>query len=108
MADKEAEHVMEQARDIARMIEIDMRGRRGLRQALEQVDAETMIEMRNKWEEYAFLTLLPQTTESLELQRQAVALVKQYGTFLTMAPPVKSFFKRLAVFLKWEKLKEAL
>lgn len=46
--------------------------------------------------------------ESEELERQAVALVKQYGTFLMMAPPVKSFFKRLAVFLKWKNLEAAL
>lgn len=108
MADKAAEHVMDQARDIARLIEIDMRGRRGLRQALEEADSETMIEMRNKWEEAAFLTLLPQTTESLELERQAVALVTKYKAMLMMAPPVKAFFKRLAVFLKWSELEKTL
>jgi hypothetical protein len=46
--------------------------------------------------------------ESAALERQAVALVKQYGTLLMMAPPVKAFFKRLAVFLKWQTLEKAL
>lgn len=46
--------------------------------------------------------------ESEELERQAIGLVKQYGMVLMMAPPVKAFFKRLAVFLKWENLAKAL
>lgn len=46
--------------------------------------------------------------ENEALERQAVALVKQYGTFLMMAPPVKAFFKRLAAFLKWSNLEKAL
>lgn len=41
-----------------------------------------------------------------ELERQAVALIKQYGLFLPK--PVKAFFKRLAVHLKWEILEKAL
>lgn len=47
-------------------------------------------------------------TESEELERVAIALVKQYGMVLAMAPPVKAFFKRLAVYMKWEKLEKAL
>lgn len=47
-------------------------------------------------------------SENEELERQAVALVKQYGMMLMMAPPVKAFFKRLAVFLKWQNLEKAL
>lgn len=46
--------------------------------------------------------------ESAALEAQACALVKQYGMVLMMAPPVKVFFRRLAVFLKWEKLEKAL
>jgi hypothetical protein len=46
--------------------------------------------------------------ESEELERQAVALVKQYGTFLMMAPPVKAFFKRLAAHLNWKNLEKTL
>jgi hypothetical protein len=47
-------------------------------------------------------------SESEELERQAVALVKQYGMVLMMAPPAKAFFRRLAVFLKWSNLEKAL
>lgn len=46
--------------------------------------------------------------ESEDLQREAVALVKKYKAMLMMAPPVKAFFKRLAVFLKWTELEKAL
>lgn len=46
--------------------------------------------------------------ESAELERQAIGLVRQYGMVLMMAPPVKAFFKRLAVFLKWSNLEKAL
>jgi hypothetical protein len=46
--------------------------------------------------------------ESQELERQACALVKQYGMVLMMAPPVKAFFKRLAEFLGWQELKGIL
>jgi hypothetical protein len=46
--------------------------------------------------------------ESQELERQACALVKQYGMVLAMAPPVKAFFKRLAVFMKWSTLEKSL
>lgn len=41
-----------------------------------------------------------------ELEREAVALVKQYGFFLPK--PAKEFFKRLAEFLGWENLKGTL
>lgn len=47
-------------------------------------------------------------SESEELERQAVALCKQYSTLLLMAPPVKAFFKRLAVHLKWKQLENSL
>ena len=42
----------------------------------------------------------------LELQLEAVALIKQYG-FLLPAP-AKAFFRKLAVFLKWHDLTKAL
>ena len=48
------------------------------------------------------------TEESKELERAACALVKQYGMVLAMAPPVKAFFKRLAVYMKWHDLEKAL
>jgi hypothetical protein len=41
-----------------------------------------------------------------ELEREAVALLKQYGFFLPKA--AKDFFKRLAEFLGWENLKGTL
>jgi hypothetical protein len=44
--------------------------------------------------------------ESDELERQAVALIKQYGLFLPK--PAKEFFKRLAVYLKWNQLEKTL
>ncbi len=44
--------------------------------------------------------------ESQELERQACALVRQYSTLLLMAPPVKAFFKRLAIFLNWKDLEK--
>ena len=47
-------------------------------------------------------------SENEALERQAVALCKQYSTLLMMAPPVKAFFKRLAVFLKWKTLESSL
>lgn len=43
-----------------------------------------------------------------ELEAEAVELVRRYSAVLMMAPPVKAFFKRLAVYLKWEKLERAL
>lgn len=46
--------------------------------------------------------------ENEALQRQAVELVGKYRAMLMMAPPVKAFFKRLAVFLKWKDLEKAL
>lgn len=47
-------------------------------------------------------------TESEELERAACALVREYRMVLMMAPPVKAFFKRLAEFLGWQNLREAL
>jgi hypothetical protein len=44
--------------------------------------------------------------EGAELQRQAVALVKQYGLFLPA--PAKAFFRKLADYLKWDDLKGIL
>lgn len=41
-----------------------------------------------------------------ELEREAVALVKQYGFFLPGA--VKAFFRRLSDFLNWQDLKKEL
>ncbi len=41
-----------------------------------------------------------------ELEREAVALIKQYGFFLPK--PAKEFFKRLAIHLKWNQLEKAL
>jgi hypothetical protein len=44
--------------------------------------------------------------ESEQLEREAVALINQYGLFLPK--PAKAFFKRLAVYLKWNQLEKAL
>ncbi|WP_373987016.1 hypothetical protein [Duganella sp. BuS-21] len=44
--------------------------------------------------------------ESEKLERQAVALVKQYGFFLP--GPAKAFFRELAEFLNWHELKKEL
>lgn len=41
--------------------------------------------------------------KSEELEREAVALVKQYGLF--MPAPVKAFLRKLAIHLQWETLK---
>ncbi len=41
-----------------------------------------------------------------ELENEACALMNQYGLFLPR--PAKDFFRKLAVALKWEKLKEAM
>jgi hypothetical protein len=41
-----------------------------------------------------------------ELERQAVALVKQYGWALP--PPAKAFFRRLADYLNWKTLQGAM
>lgn len=43
--------------------------------------------------------------ESKELEREAIALVKQYGFFLG---PAKPFLRRLAEFLNWQDLKGML
>jgi hypothetical protein len=43
---------------------------------------------------------------SEELERQAIALVRQYGFFLPK--PVKEFLMKLAGHLQWEGLKKAL
>jgi hypothetical protein len=44
--------------------------------------------------------------ESEELENQAVNLVKQYGFFLPA--PAKEFFRKLAIFLNWQKLTKEL
>jgi hypothetical protein len=41
-----------------------------------------------------------------DLQRQAVALIKQYGLFLP--GPAKTFFRKLAVHLQWIDLQKAM
>lgn len=41
-----------------------------------------------------------------ELERQAVALIRQYGLFLPA--PAKEFFRKLAEFLQWDNLKGIL
>ncbi|MFC4932960.1 hypothetical protein [Massilia sp. GCM10023247] len=46
--------------------------------------------------------------ESEELERQAVALMKQYGKNPFFPPALKVFFRRLAVLLKWNELEKAL
>jgi hypothetical protein len=43
-----------------------------------------------------------------ELQREAVALVKQYGHVFIFAPAVRRFFVGLADFLNWYDLQKAL
>lgn len=44
--------------------------------------------------------------ESAALEREAVALVRQYGFFLPQ--PAKQFMRRLADFLNWQNLKGVL
>lgn len=44
--------------------------------------------------------------EGIVLERQAVALITQYGLFLPA--PAKSFFRKLADYLMWQNLKEKL
>ncbi len=44
--------------------------------------------------------------EDEKLEREAVALWKQYGFFLPS--PVKAFLRRLAAFLSWQTLQEAM
>ncbi len=41
-----------------------------------------------------------------ELENEACALMRQYGLFLPR--PAKDFFRKLAVALNWEKLKEQI
>lgn len=43
---------------------------------------------------------------SQELEREAVALVRQYGWALPA--PAKKFFRRLAEFLQWDDLKKEI
>jgi len=40
--------------------------------------------------------------KNIELERRAVALVKQYGNY--MPRPVKDFFRELAAHLNWQDL----
>ncbi|SFU99572.1 hypothetical protein SAMN05216552_1018127 [Pseudoduganella namucuonensis] len=44
--------------------------------------------------------------EPTELEREAIALVKQYGLYLP--GPAKEFLRKLAAQLNWETLKGAL
>lgn len=44
--------------------------------------------------------------KSLELEAEAVAMVKKYG-FLLPAP-AKDFFRKLAIFLNWQQLMKEL
>lgn len=44
--------------------------------------------------------------ENKELEREAVALVNQYGFFLP--GPVKAFLRKLAVVQKWANLEKAI
>jgi hypothetical protein len=43
---------------------------------------------------------------NIELEREAVALIKQYGFFLPA--PAKAFFRKLAIFLNWQELTKEL
>lgn len=86
----------------------DLTDRRGLRQEWEGVGDEVKKEIRLAWKLAILKELNTDENESKALERQAVALVRQYRTLLMMAPPVKAFFKRLAVNLKWNELEEAL
>jgi capsule polysaccharide modification protein KpsS len=44
--------------------------------------------------------------DSDQLEREAIALVKQYGFFLR--GPVKDFFRKLATHLNWQHLTKEL
>lgn len=44
--------------------------------------------------------------DNKELEREACALIKQYGLFLPA--PAKAFFRKLADFLQWHELKGIL
>lgn len=45
-------------------------------------------------------------SESEVLEREAIALIKQYGLFLPA--PAKAFFRKLAAHLNWTELQKAL
>lgn len=45
-------------------------------------------------------------SDSETLEREACALVRQYGMFIR--GPVKAFFHKLADFLNWQQLKKEL
>nr|DAD55516.1 MAG TPA: hypothetical protein [Corticoviridae sp.] len=47
-----------------------------------------------------------QTAQYKELEREACALVKQYGFF--MPSPVKKFLAKMALFLNWQELTKEL
>ncbi len=44
--------------------------------------------------------------QSQEMEREACALVKQYGFF--MPSPVKKFLAKMAIFLNWQQLSKDL
>lgn len=45
-------------------------------------------------------------SRGMELELRAVSMIKQYGFFLPK--PAKDFFRELADFLNWQKLKKEL
>lgn len=47
------------------------------------------------------------TPESKELEREAIALWKQYGFFLNR-PAARGFLVRLADFLNWQELRRVM
>ena len=46
--------------------------------------------------------------ESQSLEREAVALVREYKKWLIVFPKLRGFFLRLADFLDWQDLKGVL
>lgn len=46
------------------------------------------------------------TIKNEELEREACALLRQYGFFVR--GPVKDFFRKLADYLNWQQLKKEL
>jgi NAD-dependent SIR2 family protein deacetylase len=108
------DYLMERAESIVACIEADISDRRGLRKELEQVDEETRAEIREQWTYYAHGDLFAyeqhlekkRAKAGAELQRKAVALIKQCGYFLPK--PAKAFFGELADFLNWQDFKKEL
>lgn len=63
-------------------------------------------EIDNMTEEEFQAWLAYQMNPDLELESEAVALIKQYGLFLPA--PAKAFFRKLAIHLKWDRLTSQL